>query len=227
MNAVIFELFDTLVTDSGNPRYTLRDSANALDMDYSSFLHEWEKIQQDRYTGKINSTLQAYKTILKNLNIKREEKILVESAKLRDEYKSSCFTKINPAVLTLLSDLRKHNFKIGVIANCALEEASGLPDSDLDRYLDAIVLSCDIALLKPDMKIYEYCLALLNEKASRCFYISTDIINNDLLAANISGMKSLKALWYVKNYRSEYAAGRAFPSFSKVEDVMPYILENN
>jgi putative hydrolase of the HAD superfamily len=226
MRAIIFELFDTLVTDESIPKYTLRDSAKALDMRYETFAHEWEKIQSDRYSGKICGTLQAYKTILKNLDVKRDEAMLVASAKMRDEYKNKCYESVDPAILTMLSDLRKSNFKIGIISNCATEEVLGLPDSKLDRYLDVIVLSCDLDMLKPDKRIYEHCLAMLGECAVDCFYVGTDITNNDLVAAQAVGMKVLKALWYIKNYKNEFASGRSFPSFYKVGDLVPYIMEN-
>lgn len=52
--------------------------------------------------------------------------------------------------------------RIGLISNCFLEEAMVIKKSILYPYFNAVCLSCDEGLKKPDPAIYKKCLERLN-----------------------------------------------------------------
>ena len=69
--------------------------------------------------------------------------------------------------------------------------------SILYPYFDAVCLSCDEGLKKPDPAIYKKCLERLNLAAWDCLYVG-DGGSDELEAAKIVGMKTAQAVWYLK-----------------------------
>ena len=76
MKSVVFDLFETLITEWGKHKYTNREVASDLGIDEQAFRRESAKLQKNRYLGEISETFQALKIILENLNIKRNEDLL-------------------------------------------------------------------------------------------------------------------------------------------------------
>ena len=164
MNTVIFDLFETLVTEWGRKKYTQREIASDLNVDYQLFHQEWRLLQKDRYLGKISSNIEVLDIILKKLNVNYNINVVNKISQKRDECKNSCFEKIEPQIIEMLEILKNQKYKIGLISNCSIEEITGLKKSELYQYFDAVVLSCDVGLIKPDIEIYRYCLNTLNEQ---------------------------------------------------------------
>ena len=122
----------------------------------------------------------------------------------------------------MLSFMKENNYKIGLISNCSKEEITGLQNSVLYQYLDAVVLSCNVGLVKPDRKTYEYCLNILNEPASNCFFVG-DGGSDELNGAKNVGMIPIKALWFIKHYVNELDIDKTFPSFLEPFELLEYI----
>jgi putative hydrolase of the HAD superfamily len=226
MGAVVFDLFETLITEWGRPKYTTRKIAEDLNIDYKTFRHEWELLHSDRYLGNLSGTKQVYKTILKNLGISRDESLINDISLKRDKCKRSCFEKIEPKIVKMLSAIREMGYKVGLISNCSTEEIEGLWDSDLYRYFDAIVLSCDVGIIKPDNKIYEHCLTLLNEGPSDCFYVG-DGGSNELFGAEQTGMRPLKALWFTKHFVEVFDSDKVYPAFLEPSEIISFIKDKS
>ena len=220
MSAVIFDLFETLVTEWGRPKYTTCQIAEDLNVDYRTFLREWKKLHMDRYSGKLSGTTQVLKLILKNLSIDRDENLLIEVSRKRDDCKRKCFETIEPRILGLLSTLKEKGYKIGLISNCSTEEIEWFWDSALYNFFDVIILSCEVGIVKPDLEIYQNCLSLLDERPSKCFYIG-DGGSDELNGANRAGMIPLRALWFINNIALNSDVN--FPTFVEPSEIVPYI----
>ena len=193
VKAVIFDLFETLITEWGKPKYTNREVASDLNIDEDLFRFEAAKLKPDRYLGSISDSVEALKIILKNLKIERNENLLNQISIKRETCKRKCFEDIDPEIINMLSMLKQSGYKIGLISNCSYEEIKGLKNSAIFIYFDAVVLSCDVGLVKPDVRIYEYCLSLLNAQPENCFFVG-DGGSNELKGAKNAGMNPLKAL---------------------------------
>jgi len=222
MKAVIFDLFETLITEWGSPKYTVREIAHDLDVDCQAFRREWRLLHSDRHTGKLSESVQAYRAILGSLGITRDEALLNEIVRKRDECKRKCFESIAPEIIEMLSSLRDSGCKIALISNCSAEEIAGLRDCALYPYFDAAVLSCDVGFVKPDAGIYAHCLSLLKEEASDCFYVG-DGGSDELSGAKKAGMTPLKALWFIKHFVKEYDANQEYPAFLEPSELTTFI----
>jgi len=223
MKAVIFDLFETLITEWGKPKYTTRKIADDLNIDYPTFRKEWSSLHTDMYSGRLSSTTQVYKRILDNLGITRDENLLADVTKRRDSCKKACFENIDPRIIDMLEALKTSGYHIGLISNCSYEEIDGLKDCALYPFFDAVVLSCEIGIVKPDVEIYNYCLKLMCVEYSECFYIG-DGGSNELWGAEQAGLTPLKALWFTKNFVKEFDPDKRFPIFYEPIQILSHII---
>ena len=223
MKTIIFDLFETLVTEWGSYKYTNREIASDLGIDLQAFRLESAKIQKSRYLGEITDTVQAIELVLKNLNIRRDENLIKQISEKRENCKRKCFDDIDPKITDLLSALKQNGCKIGLISNCSQEEIKGLKDSALFAYFDAVVLSCDVGLIKPDVKIYEHCSSLLNELPANCIFVG-DGGSNELDGARKAGMTPLKAVWFTKHFKKDFDSDATYPLLMEPSDLNSFIL---
>lgn len=89
----------------------------------------------------------------------------------------------------MLSELKDKGILIGLISNCFSEEADVIRRSELFSYFDAVYLSYEQGLQKPDEEIYRRCMDRLGVKQEECLYIG-DGGSNELEAARKLGMKA-------------------------------------
>ena len=222
MRAVVFDLFETLITEWGKPKCTTLEVAQALDLDSNAFRREWEALHHDRYMGRLSGTGQVLKTILQKLGMHREAEQIAAIARRRDECKNRCFDAVEPSVLRMLSDLKGMGLQLGMISNCSAEEIESLYGSAIHPFFDVIVLSCDVEKVKPDPEIYAYCLDRLHEKPSDCAYIG-DGGSNELFGASQVGLRPFRALWFTRHFVVGYDADKTYPAFEDPADFVRHI----
>jgi len=222
MKAVIFDLFETLITEWGKHKYTNKEVATDLGISLHEFRAESAKLQKKRYSGEISETVQFYKMILEQLCIERDEHLLHTIVAKREKCKRDCFKIIVPEILDMLNVLKTNGFLIGMISNCSTEEILGLKDSALYSYFDTIVLSCDVGLVKPDVKIYEHCASLLQVESSNCFFVG-DGGSDELNGAKNARMTPLKALWFTKYFAKDLDLPDKYPLFVDIKDLKSFL----
>ena len=90
-------------------------------------------------------------------------------------------------------------------------------------YFDAVCLSFEEKLQKPNPAIYNKCLEKLHVQANDCLYIG-DGGSNELEAAEMIGMKAVQAVWYLKEGTSQPAKRkREFRQLERPLDVLSII----
>ncbi|MDR0272572.1 MAG: HAD-IA family hydrolase [Clostridiales bacterium] len=219
MKAVVFDLFETLVTEWGRQKYTTFEISSDLNVEYEKFKREWDSLRSDRYLGKMRETIQVYRYILENIGIKRDEELLIRISQKRDECKRKCFQESEPQILEMLLSIKEKGYKIGLISNCSAEEIKGFKESKLYPFFDAVVLSCDVGMVKPDTEIYKLCLSMLNEQPSDCCFIG-DGGSNELNGARNVGMLPLRALWFIKHFVKDFHSDKTYPTLLETTEVM-------
>ena len=111
--------------------------------------------------------------------------------------KEEAFEHLHQEIIPMLRALKKKGIRIGLISNCFSEEAVIIKKSVLYPYFDAVCLSFDEGVQKPDPVIFKMCLERLQVQAKDCLYIG-DGGSSELEAAQAAGMKALQAVWYLK-----------------------------
>lgn len=198
--AVIFDMYETLITLFESPLYFGTQMASDAGIEEVKFQEIWRAAEADRTTGKITLE-EILEKILKENDCYSEAKMdFIVNKRIRCKEKS--FEHLHKDIILVLNALKKKRVQIGLISNCFSEEAMVIKKSILYPYFDAVCLSFDEGLQKPDPAIFKRCMERLNVQAESCLYVG-DGGSNELEAAERIGMKAVQAVWYLKEGTSQ------------------------
>ena len=192
--AVIFDLFETLVTEWGHKKYTKNEMCADLGLERKSFDVYWNEKESERYTGDV-SFEESLRYVCERLKKEVDNAVLERVIEKRISTKSVCFEGVMPEIFCLLSRLKEMGMKIAIISNCSSEEVKVLRESNLAKYFDEILLSYEVKMKKPDSRIYESAAKLLGVEVCDCVFVG-DGGSNELEGAESVGMKAIQAKWY-------------------------------
>ena len=221
MKAVNFDMYETLITLFESPIYFGTQMAADIGLPVDVFRSVWDAMEEDRTVGKI-AMEEALEIILEKNQCYSEETLKKEAAK-RVAAKRECFRHLHPEIIPMLSELKKRGIKLGLISNCFSEEAMVFRESILMPYFDAVYLSYEQGIQKPNKEIFMRCMNELEVTPQECVYVG-DGGSCELETAETIGMKALQATWYLKEGTTQ-PTGRK-PNFLHLNtplEVMEYI----
>lgn len=194
IRAVIFDMFETLITHYQCPLYFGAQIAEDAGIPKDKFLALWTPTEYDRTVGKIR-----LEDVLENIfleNNRCSEELIRTVVQKRINTKRECFRHLHPQILPMLAELRARGLSVGLISNCYSEEAEIIRESELFPYFDAAMLSCEQGIQKPDEAIFKRCMERLSVRPEECLYIG-DGGSYELETAKMLGMKAAQAVWYL------------------------------
>ena len=221
IRAVIFDMFETLITHFESPLYFGAQMAADAGIAEADFQAVWRPAEDDRTLGKL--TLEELLERVLKENQCYSTDLLQKLADKRRAAKEECFRHLHGEILPMLEVLKKQEIKIGLVSNCFSEEAEVIRKSALFPFFDAACLSCEQGLKKPDPEIFRLCMDKLNVAPGECIYVG-DGGSRELETARDLGMKPVQAAWYLKK-DSLQPAGR-MPEFIQAEnplEVLRYV----
>ena len=193
--AVIFDMYETLVTLQTEPQCFSRHMAEIAGADLSAFRAAWRSTEDARMLGAL--TLEAaLRRSLEECGAWSEE---AYEAILRRRYASREIgpDRLHPQILPMLETLRRRGVRIGLITNCQSEEVASIRRSVLWPYFDAPVTSFETGVMKPDPAIFHLCMDSLGVCAADCLYVG-DGGSQELTAARLLGLRAVQAVWYFR-----------------------------
>lgn len=221
IKAVIFDMFETLITHFEAPLYMSAQIAEDIGIPTEEFRKLWFPTEKDRTIGKL-SFEDSLETILKGLDCFSEE-LMNKILQKRVESKIECFKHLHPEIIPMLSSIKEKGIKVGLISNCFSEEVGPIRESVLAQYFDVICLSYEQELQKPDREIYERCMGRLEVTPEECLYVG-DGGSRELEAAREIGMKARQAAWYLKEgTRQPVGRKEEFLPMDRPLDVINYL----
>lgn len=215
MKAVIFDLFETLVTENALPDMTREEEALFLGADPTAFAAAWKAGSAARKTGKLSPA-----DALRECAPEANEGALKADFLRRRRRLRALFEKPDGEILLLLSDLKRRGYALGLVSNCDEEDAAALKVSLLSVYPDAQALSCETGLLKPDPQAYLAAAQMLRTAPEECLYIGDGEVNGEngeMAGAAKAGMKPLRAAWFRDNKSGDY------PVLTRLSDLYAYL----
>lgn len=221
IKAVIFDMFETLITHYSCPLYFGDQMAADIGISAEEFRRYWSNTDHDRTIGRITFD-EVIEHILRQTG-RYSEELLARIIARRTATKEECFRHLDEGVIPLLEQLKKRGIRIGLISNCFSEEAPVIRRSVLAKYFDAMCLSFELGISKPDPAIFGKCVKLLGVRPSECLYVG-DGGSNELEAASQAGMRPLQAGWYL--IRQNVLSEERLPEFELAQtpaDVLKYI----
>lgn len=217
IRAVIFDMYETLVTLLRGPRCFSGDMAAIAGADVAAFRAAWRETEDARMTGMPLET--ALRKAMEGSGCFTQaayERILAlryDSRVIRPEL-------LHPHVLPMLEALHARGVQVGLITNCQSEEAAMIRASVLWPHFDAPVLSCEAGVMKPDPAIFRLSMDVLDVRPAECLYVG-DGGSDELAAARALGMWAIQATWYMTGDPAQPVGRLAeFPQAASPMDVI-------
>lgn len=195
--AVIFDMYETLVTLYSGEIYFGTQMAKDSGISNEDFQLIWQASKDERSTGHL-SFEDVLEYILKT-NRCYSEQLMSVLVKKRLEFGKNAFKNMHMGIIPILKELKQRQIKIGLISNCFSEEATLIKQSLLFPYFDAVCLSYDEQIQKPDLEIFRRCVEKLDVCPQECIYVG-DGGCDELKAATIMKMQVFQATWYIGNH---------------------------
>lgn len=214
IQAVIFDMYETLVTQFCSPLYYGAQIARDLGLTPEEFLPGWRKTESDRATGK-KTFEEVIEMLMRKHGIWSAEKHQ-QVVEKRLAIQADCFLHLHPDILPLLSALKAQGIRIGLITNCFPEEAKLIRESRLFPCFDVACLSYELGVRKPDAAIFRHCLKKLGIPPENCLYVG-DGGSQELETAADLGMQAVQAIWYRQEAFESYQAALR-PDFMQISE---------
>ena len=199
IRAIVFDFGGVLVrTATPNGRREWEDRLGLPAGELESVVHHsgmWIKAQRGQL-----SHAAYWQAIADNLGIPEADISQLQQDYFRDD-------QLDQALMTLIRDLRQRGYKIGLLSNdsAALEQKLRADLAIFDSF-DAVVISANIGVMKPDPGAYEAICTALDVAANECVFI-------DDMRANIDGAEwfGMRGIRYVANMDLRAALNAILP----------------
>ena len=196
IRAVIFDLFETLVTEWGHEKLTKRKTAAMLGVPYEPFAAEMELLHEAQYRGQITYA-ESLRLVCRKLNHAVSEDAVCAVLNARRQTKAACFVDPHPDICPMLGVLRERGYRTAILSNCSDEEVDALRESVLASLTDTVILSYETGICKPERAIYQLAAERLGVRCEECIFIG-DGGSRELYGASDAGMSPYRALWYIR-----------------------------
>lgn len=220
IKAVIFDLYETLITEWVSRKYLSSQCAQDLGIDHPLFREMWNSRHREMDTGLL-SYRQVLAEILTAAGKTPDDALMDACEEKRITGKNDCFAAIDENVLQMLSALKQQGLKLCLCSNCSADEVEDLFSSSLYPLFDAVILSYQVGFAKPDRQIYLHCAEKLSVLPEECLFVG-DGGSRELFGAQDAGMHPLRALWFPEKYHTEIAA-MPFPAAHTPQDVLAHL----
>lgn len=195
MKAVVFDMFETLVSLYTCDTYQGAEIAADLGIPENTFRSLWNPSEDARARGEM--TFEEIITKIMHTFTHFDEAFLNQISKRRRDTLVNVFHSYRPDIIDMLQALKERGIKIALITNCYFEERDAIIHSELFKYFDVALMSCEVGIIKPDRAIFDRCLQELELNAAECLYVG-DGGSHELEAASAIGMTACQATWYLK-----------------------------
>jgi putative hydrolase of the HAD superfamily len=193
IKAVIFDMFETLVTLFEGRTYFSENIAADLGIPQEDFRREWHATERARSIG-VYSMAEGTAITLKNLNAYSEENVQLVVRK-RKEALGDTFFAIPKESIELLKKIREKGLLTGLISNSFSDERDLILGSPLYSLFDVTMISYETGLYKPDPAVFKAMIEKLGVKPEECLYVG-DGGSRELYGARDAGMNAVQCTWF-------------------------------
>lgn len=189
IKAIFFDLFFTLIY----PQYSIVD--NEYDI-LNLTMEEWEEyaenpiLYEERALGKVESEDEIMNRILNLLPNKIDKEQRERLLHSRLNRMKRAFENVDDEIIYTLQELKKHNIKLCLISNADVIDCKYWQKSKLSTYFDESIFSCEVGLLKPDIRIYRLAMERMGVTASESLFVG-DGGSNELFGAKQAKMRTV------------------------------------
>jgi len=221
VRAVLFDLFETLITESRTRPPGV--SALAFDLGYERevFRRYWKEVRPAVMIGRV-SFRQALNDITARIGSPAEDVTLRHLCDERLRIKAQPFEEIEPQVVSVLDYLRSRQIRLGLVSNCFAEDVAAWPNCSLATRFDCTVFSFEVGSAKPDPAIYREATRRLRVDVSEAWFIG-DGGHEELLGAEQAGLRTFRALWFLRHWPHFQDQAPSENSLGTVEEIISLV----
>lgn len=199
MRAVIFDLYETLITEF-DPAWTPGPSlAMRLGLEEEAFAAAWKERWRRRMTGELADFPDTVWEICQALGQKPTEALLAQLHQERLMDKARPFAHLDASIVQMLDDLRTAHMRIGLLSNASREEAVAWFDSKLADLFDDALFSYQVGRIKPEPEIYALACRRLGVAPQECLFVG-DGGHHELSGAAAAGLTPYWATWFLDRW---------------------------
>jgi putative hydrolase of the HAD superfamily len=184
--AVVFDLYGTLVDGPTSLEDARVDMASALGVPEAEFEEAWRLFRRQRDSGELGSVDAAIEAAMGRLGVKASSDS-VRAAKATRYRSIREGLEPRPGAVSLLRQIRTKGYKLGLLSNCSCEVPELWSDTRFAGSFDATVFSASEGLLKPDKALYMRACGRLGVLPEKCLYVG-DGGSDELDGASAVGM---------------------------------------
>ena len=196
MKALIFDLFDTLVSSGPPGGPSQQDIAGRLRVSVDDLRLWWHESSRRRMTGEFADYVTCLRTMRRDLRSQATDAELEAVASRRYQRKRGVLLRVEKRIMHMIAALEASGARVGVLSNTTEDEIAAWDECPLSTMLEDAVFSCHVGAVKPELAIYTVALERLQLEASDCVFVG-DGGSDELRGAALSGMIPIQAKWYV------------------------------
>jgi putative hydrolase of the HAD superfamily len=202
--AVLFDLFETLVTESSAQIRRASSLGMALGVDEDTYRSDWRSRRPDIVLGRC-SFRDELAQIVRRSGGTPSETLVEQLRSERVNQKAAVLRTVEPDVLAALGALRARRLKLALVTNSFAEDVTSWDISPLRPYFDLALFSCAVGLAKPDPEIYLLACRELRVPPARALFISDG--EDDIAGARAAGLPARRALWFLSKWPNATVTG--------------------
>jgi FMN phosphatase YigB (HAD superfamily) len=192
--AVLFDLYETLVSERESAPVRASGLGERLGLDERAFRKAWKRQRVRIILGQISfadGLREVGEMLGRTLDAGLVRRISIE----RRIEKSSLFQRFDPAALRVLRELRDRGIRLGVVSNCFAEDVEAWATCPAAVWFDTSVFSFEIGCAKPESRIYLEAVGRLGVEGFNALFIG-DGADDELLGAERAGLGAAQAAWF-------------------------------
>ena len=217
MKAVLFDLFETLVTQKYVDRPTEQSFVDKLGLNLDEVRAWWGDSVRERMTGKFATYQEMLSALCGSLGALVGSAAIEEISSDRLRRKREYLLGVDAEMLHVLSQLRSNGWTIGIVSNATPDEVASWSECPLHDIVDDAVFSCQIGYMKPGPEIYNLACKRLGISPTKTVFVG-DGGFDELQGAAEVGMRPVQARWYYAR-ENEWNATPELSYIDKIDDL--------
>lgn len=203
VSLIVFDLFDTLVSESGRVAAQLSEFSEEVGIEPHTFLSEWANHRTIRMSGE-TSFGTTIRRVCDSCGARASDEFFRDCDSRRRKLRREILVNVEGDILDMLQEISSQGILIRLLSNCASDEVEDWQASPLSRHFEKTVFSCDSGHLKPSRDAF----SLVRSPDEHCLptaYVA-DSTGGELEVAMNLGMHGFQATWFIERPKQASAS---------------------
>ncbi len=197
MQAIFFDLFETLITEKTRPDFATRPPFHQrLRCTLEQVSSWWKENEEATMIGQFRDDGSRLYQLCREVDSPLTDAEIHAVAQEQEAWKQKVLSSVDARLIQTVETLRQAGLLVGIISNAMSSETRAWSQCPLRDVVDDAVFSCEVGAMKPRADIYTLALDRLGVDPSKALFVG-DGGYDELLGAAAVGMTPVQAAWYL------------------------------